>query len=118
MLNKSNLLSFMTNFNKNLKINFCWFLTPLLCTRSLALGWKVQLCCSFFINLYLFDYNFLGIARINMLLNFVEEILNNGCYRNGKKTLYFRYNSNSCKEDKIIQKHESCTFELPLIKLS
>ena len=40
------------------------------------------------------------------------------------KSYYFSYQSNSCKEDEIFydeifhQKHESYTFELPLIKLS
>ena len=87
MLNKSNLLSFMKNFSKNLKTNFCCLLTLLLRSRSLALGWKMQLCDCFFINLYLFDSNFSGIARIILLHNFIEEIclINNGCYRNEKK---------------------------------
>ena len=35
-----------------------------------------------------------------------------------KKRHYFSYHSNSCNDDKIShQKHESFTFELPLIKL-
>ena len=36
-----------------------------------------------------------------------------------EKRHYFSYHSDSCKNDKILhQKHESFTFELPLIKLS
>ena len=44
----------------------------------------------FLIDLYLFDSIFPGIVRINQLHNSVEGIclLNNGCYGNGRKTLF------------------------------
>ena len=83
---------------KTQKSNFCCCLTPLPGSGSLAIV----------ITFYPFDFIILEIAWIDKLN---ECLLNNACCGNKKKISY--------KEEKILhKKHESYTFELPLITLS